>query len=70
MMKPAYKVDLSSTDKEGRFPCPSCGNKINPSVKNREIYDVVEVKMRGNVAYSAIIDCKKCESEIELKFLS
>jgi predicted RNA-binding Zn-ribbon protein involved in translation (DUF1610 family) len=68
MSKPAYKIDLSSTDKEGRFPCPGCGTEINPSVKNKGIYDVSEIRMKGKTAYSAIIDCKKCDSKIELLF--
>jgi len=68
MTKNVYKVDLSSTDKEGGFSCPSCGIKIDPKDENKEIYEVVEVKMRGDVEHSAIIDCRKCGSEIELEF--
>jgi predicted RNA-binding Zn-ribbon protein involved in translation (DUF1610 family) len=67
MTKPKYKIDLCSTDDKGRFPCPKCGTEINPTVKNTEIYDVVEVRMRGDMPYSAILDCNKCGSEIELK---
>jgi len=67
MSNPKYRVDLCSTDDKGRFPCPECGTEINPGVKNKEIYDISEVKMKSNVAYAAIIDCRKCGSEIELE---
>jgi phage terminase large subunit GpA-like protein len=70
MSKPVYKVNLSDADKEGKFPCPRCGTEINPKVEDKEIYDVVEVRMKNNEINSAIIDCKKCSSEIELEFFS
>jgi transcription elongation factor Elf1 len=69
MSRARYRVDLGSVDKEGRFPCPRCGTEINPGVKNKEIYDISEIRMKGSIAYAAIIDCKKCGSEIELELL-
>ncbi|UCE28918.1 MAG: hypothetical protein JSV85_06560 [Candidatus Bathyarchaeota archaeon] len=67
-MKPhqMHKVDLTTIEGSGDFPCPSCGVKISPEDETENVYTILDTKMKGHSLEELVIQCNKCESKIHL----
>lgn len=59
-------VELSKSDEEGAFNCPSCGNIISPDDTTEKAYSILEVKVNTSGFEELVIYCKKCGSQINL----
>lgn len=62
----SYKVDLTKTDKEGAFHCPSCQNSISPDEDSEKDYSILETKVNGKGLEEVVISCNRCGSQINL----
>jgi hypothetical protein len=60
-----YEIDLTKTDRNGAFPCPKCGAVISPADESKNVYSILETKLKGKTLEKLIIQCK-CGSEIHL----
>ena len=58
----AFKIDLFSTDKNGAFPCPACGNLISPDDETEETYSILETRVDIQGLEEIVICCKKCST--------
>jgi hypothetical protein len=67
MKQKAFEVDLSKLQGEGDFPCPRCGIIISPDDESEETYTVLETKGDEDSLEEVTIQCKKCESIIQLR---
>ncbi len=71
MRKKTYTVDLANIEGEGDFPCPKCGTKISPDDETEEVYTVIDsIIGEDDAVESLTIQCKKCNSIINLEGLS
>jgi transcription elongation factor Elf1 len=61
-----YKVDQSTTKKNGAFGCPECGTNISPDDCTEETYTILDVKVIDHMLNEIVICCKKCLSKIYL----
>ncbi|MEM3788925.1 MAG: hypothetical protein QXN95_03555 [Candidatus Bathyarchaeia archaeon] len=61
-----YTVDLTRIDGDGAFPCPKCGVIISPDDETEEVYQIVEIKVKGDDLAELVLQCNKCGSTIRL----
>jgi hypothetical protein len=68
MRKKIYKVDLTTIEGGGDFPCPKCGISLSPDDESEEVYTIIETYIgdEDNLE-SMIIRCNKCKSTINLE---
>lgn len=68
MRKKKFKVDLTTVEGGGDFPCPKCGISLSPDDESEEVYTIIETYIgdEDNLE-SMIIRCKKCKSTINLE---
>lgn len=68
MRKKTYKVDLTTIEGGGDFPCPKCGILLSPDDESEEAYTIIETYIgdEDNLE-SMIIRCNKCKSSINLE---
>ncbi len=68
MRKKIYKVDLTTIEGGGDFPCPKCGILLSPDDESEEVYTIIETYIgdEDNLE-SMIIRCNKCKSTINLE---
>ncbi len=62
----AYKLDLTSIEGDGDFPCPRCGTNISPNETTEETYNIIEPKVNSEGLEEIVICCKTCQSCIHL----
>ena len=61
-----YVTDLTNTEGNGDFNCPTCGVLISPDDSTEEKYTLLEPKIDGNELEEMIIHCNNCGSKIRL----
>jgi predicted RNA-binding Zn-ribbon protein involved in translation (DUF1610 family) len=68
MRKKTYKIDLTTIEGGGDFPCPKCGILLSPDDESEEVYTIIETYIgdEDNLE-SMIIRCNKCKSTINLE---
>jgi hypothetical protein len=68
MRKKTYKIDLTSIEGGGDFPCPKCGILFSPDDESEEVYTIIETYIgdEDNLE-TMIIRCNKCKSTINLE---
>lgn len=68
MRKKTYKIDLTTIEGGGDFPCPKCGILLSPDDESEEVYTIIETYIgdEDNLE-SMIIRCNKCNSTINLE---
>ncbi|MDH7564716.1 MAG: hypothetical protein QHH24_07595 [Candidatus Bathyarchaeota archaeon] len=62
----SYTIDLTRVKGDGSVRCPKCGVKISPEDTTEETYMVLEPVMKGNVLEKIVLQCKRCQSRINL----
>ncbi|MCJ7634796.1 hypothetical protein MUP77_20695 [Candidatus Bathyarchaeota archaeon] len=67
MKQKPFEVDISKLEGEGDFPCPKCGTLISPDDESDETYTILETKGDEELLEEVVIQCKKCQSKIQLK---
>jgi len=66
-----YRIDLTKIEGDGDFPCPSCGVIISPDDESKDIYVILETRLKHEALQELVIQCNKCRSKIHLTgFLS
>ncbi len=64
----AFRIDLSTIDGDGEFPCPSCGKPISPDDETEVTYIITDVKTREDGSLETLsVLCKQCGSTIHLE---
>ena len=68
MRKKTYKIDLTTIEGGGDFPCPKCGILLSPDDESEEVYTIIETYIgdEDNLE-TMIIRCNKCKSTINLE---
>jgi hypothetical protein len=68
MRKKIFKVDLTTVEGGGDFPCPKCGISLSPDDESEEVYTIIETYIgdEDNLE-NMIIRCNKCKSTINLE---
>jgi predicted RNA-binding Zn-ribbon protein involved in translation (DUF1610 family) len=68
MRKKTYKVDLTTIEGGGDFPCPKCGILFSPDDESEKVYTIIETYIgdEDNLE-SMIIRCNKCKCTINLE---
>ncbi|MCW4029640.1 MAG: hypothetical protein NWE92_08345 [Candidatus Bathyarchaeota archaeon] len=61
-----YKIDLSSVEGDGSFPCPKCGTSISPDDSSEETYQILDTQVVNDELSELVISCGKCGSTIKL----
>jgi hypothetical protein len=59
-----YKINLSKMEGKGAFPCPKCGNLIDPDESKR--YKIIGTHLKKGALSELMIMCNKCKSKIRL----
>lgn len=67
MKQRPIEVDISVLQGEGEFPCPKCGILISPDDESEETYTILETKGNDEALEEVVLQCKKCNSIIQLK---
>ncbi len=62
----AYKVNLATTDKDGSFSCPHCGEKISPDDNSETAYSILETNVNSFGLEEVIIRCNNCTETTHL----
>jgi hypothetical protein len=61
-----FTVDLTKIRGRGEFGCPKCGIEISPDDKTENAYTILEPVMKGDCLEKIILQCNRCESQIQL----
>lgn len=61
-----YKVDLTSMEGLGDFPCPKCRANLSPEDREEVTYSIKEIRTRKDRLEELAIKCNRCGSLIHL----
>ncbi|MFB3890150.1 MAG: hypothetical protein ACE14S_11710 [Candidatus Bathyarchaeia archaeon] len=61
-----YKLDLTTIEGDGSFPCPKCGTSISPEDETEDVYQIVDTKVVNDELVELDIVCGTCGSRIKL----
>jgi ribosomal protein S27AE len=61
-----YEIDLQKLEGKGDFPCPKCGNIIDPDDETEKAYKIIETKIKNGELAELVLVCGKCGSKIKL----
>jgi transcription initiation factor IIE alpha subunit len=65
--KPVYGLNVREIS--GAFPCPDCGEMMDPSDGTEKVYKVLKLTLDKNEALKAMtLGCLKCNRKIELRW--
>ena len=64
--KKVFKVDITTIEGDGEFPCPNCDTLISPDDFSGEVYTVLSILEDEDDLESMTIQCNKCSSIITL----
>jgi len=64
--KELFKVDLTTIEGIGEFPCPNCSTLISPDDFSEEVYTVLSIPEDEDDFESMTLQCNKCKSIITL----
>ena len=64
--KDLFKVDLTTIQGDGAFPCPNCNTLISPDDFSEEVYTMLSMSEDEDNLESITIQCNKCKSIITL----
>lgn len=64
--KKLFKVDLTTIEGDGAFPCPNCNTLIVPDDLSEDIYTVLSIQEEEDRLESIAIQCNMCKSIITL----
>ena len=60
------RVDLTKIRGKGDFNCPKCGTRISPNDRTEKKYRILETFMKGDTLDAVMLQCNRCESQIQL----
>ena len=61
-----YNIDLTKLEGKGDFLCPCCSILISPDDETKEIYSILEAKVRDDNLENLLIQCNNCSNKILL----
>ena len=61
-----YKVKLATTNKDGSFSCPHCGQKLSPDDNSETAYHILETSVDSFGLEEVVIRCGRCTDIIHL----
>jgi hypothetical protein len=61
-----FKVDLTKIRGKGDFDCPKCGTRISPNDRTEKKYTILETLMKGDELDTVMLQCNRCESQMQL----
>ncbi|MHA2067084.1 MAG: hypothetical protein ACXABY_22170 [Candidatus Thorarchaeota archaeon] len=64
--KKLFKVNLTTIEGDGEFPCPNCNTLIAPDDVSEDVYTVLSIQENKDVLESMAIQCNTCKSIITL----
>jgi hypothetical protein len=64
--KKVFKVNLTTIEGDGEFPCPNCHTLIAPDDVSEEVYSVLSIEEEEDRLESMTIQCNTCKSMITL----
>jgi transcription elongation factor Elf1 len=57
-------IDLTQTENDGSFLCPTCNAKISPDERNDTIYTIEDIIVEKG-KFTLFIECKTCDTTIK-----
>ena len=61
-----FKIDLTTIDGDGSFPCPKCGTVISPEDETEQLYKIISTKVINDQLVELGIECSNCKTNIVL----